>query len=282
MSSRKRNKRKVYTFKSYIYKVLKQLHPSKGLSNDSAEQMNHVVEHFADKIADEAAFLAKKEHKKTITSHEIQTAVLLILPEGDGTYSFSFAKHAVNEGKKAVDKYKEASSKKKVIRKVIRKVSRKVSRKAGRKKSRKAGRKKSRKISRKASMKKTTKSKKAGLVFPVARFKTILKNRGFRIGEDAPVFLAGVMEYITSEILELAGNSAKDNRKTIITSRHLQLGSMGDEALNGLFGRLNLTGGGVVPHIHAALRPRPWQVRILRKARQARARARNANLKPKK
>jgi histone H2A len=269
MISRKRNKRKVYTFKSYIYKVLKQVHPTNGLSNDSVEQMNRVVEHFADKIADEAAFLAKKEHKKTITSHEIQTAALLILPEGDGSYSFSFAKHAINEGKKAVDKYKEASSKKKAIRKVSRKVSRK------------AGRKKSRKASRKASMKKTTKSKKAGLVFPVARFKTILKNRGFRIGEDAPVFLAGVMEYITAEILELAGNSAKDNRKTIITSRHLQLGSMGDEALNGLFGRINLTGGGVVPHIHAALRPRPWQVRILRKARQARARARKANLKPK-
>jgi len=273
MISRKRNKRKVYTFKSYIYKVLKQVHPTNGLSNDSVEQMNRVVEHFADKIADEAAFLAKKEHKKTITSHEIQTAALLILPEGNGSYSFSFAKHAINEGKKAVDKYKEASSKKKMSRKV----SRKVSRKAGRKKSRK----KSRKASRKASMKKTTKSEKAGLVFPVARFKTILKNRGFRIGEDAPVFLAGVMEYITAEILELAGNSAKDNRKTIITSRHLQLGSMGDEALNGLFGRINLTGGGVVPHIHAALRPRPWQVRILRKARQARARARKANLKPK-
>ena len=106
MSSRKRtNRKKVYTFKSHIYKVLKQVHPDTGLTADAKEQMNHFVEHFADKIADEAAFLAKKERKKTISSREVQTAVRLVLPG-------ELAKHAVSEGTKAVTKYTSAFSRK--------------------------------------------------------------------------------------------------------------------------------------------------------------------------
>uniref|UniRef100_A0A665TSP3 Histone H2A n=1 Tax=Echeneis naucrates TaxID=173247 RepID=A0A665TSP3_ECHNA len=57
-------------------------------------------------------------------------------------------------------------------------------------------------------------------------------------------------------ILELAGNAARDNKKTRIIPRHLQLAVRNDEELNKLLGGVTIAQGGVLPNIQAVLLPK--------------------------
>ncbi|KAJ2654138.1 histone H2A, partial [Coemansia sp. RSA 1199] len=102
-----------------------------------------------------------------------------------------------------------------------------------------------------------SRSSKAGIQFPVGRIHRHLRNGNYaqRIAAGAPVYLAAVLEYLTAEILELAGNAARDNKKTRIIPRHLQLAIRNDEELNKLLGNVTIAQGGVLPNIHATLLP---------------------------
>ena len=103
-----------------------------------------------------------------------------------------------------------------------------------------------------------SRSSKAGLTFPVGRVGRFMRKGRYaaRIGAGAPVYLASIMEYLTAEILELAGNAARDNSKKRIVPRHIQLAVRNDEELNRLLGHVTIAQGGVIPHIHASLLPK--------------------------
>ncbi|KAF8074891.1 histone-fold-containing protein [Lyophyllum atratum] len=107
------------------------------------------------------------------------------------------------------------------------------------------------------AMKSMSRSQRAGLQFPVGRIHRLLKNGNLakRVGAGAPVYLAAVLEYLAAEILELAGNAARDNKKVRIVPRHLQLAIRNDEELNKLLGNVIISQGGVVPHIAPELLP---------------------------
>ena len=106
--------------------------------------------------------------------------------------------------------------------------------------------------------KSTSSSAKAGLQFPVGRIGRYLRQGKYatRMGAGAPVYLAAVLEYLCAEILELAGNAARDNKKARIVPRHITLAVKNDEELNKLLGGVTIASGGVLPNIHAVLLPK--------------------------
>ena len=129
--------------------------------------------------------------------------------------------------------------------------------------------------------KKVSQSVKAGLTFPVKRIYNLLKagNYSHKIGAGAPIYLAAVLEYLSAEILELAGNAARDNHKKRILPRHLQLAIRNDEELNKLLQGVTIAQGGVIPHICAVLLPKKNSNQPLRTADYAASVAAAASFK---
>ncbi|KAF8822504.1 histone H2Bb [Cardiosporidium cionae] len=95
---KKYKKSRSETYSSYIFKVLKQVHPEIGISKKSMIIMNSLVSDTFEKVAMEAGKLCKYNKKDTLSSREIQTAIRLVLPG-------ELSKHAVSEGTKAVTKF---------------------------------------------------------------------------------------------------------------------------------------------------------------------------------
>ena len=86
------------SYSSYIYKVLKQVHPDTGISKKGMSIMNSFINDVFERLASEAGKLGRYSKKATLSSREIQTSVRLMLPG-------ELAKHAVSEGTKAVTKF---------------------------------------------------------------------------------------------------------------------------------------------------------------------------------
>jgi hypothetical protein len=94
------------------------------------------------------------------------------------------------------------------------------------------------------------------LIFPSAAYTRYAE----RIGAGAPVYLAAVLEYLAAELLELAGNAARDNKKNRIIPRHIQLAVRNDEELSKLLGNVTIASGELQPGVIATeLCPRGWE-----------------------
>lgn len=95
---KQRVKKSKQSYKMYIYKVLKRVHPDLGVSAKTMSIMNLFIADTFEKIAEEAGRFVRYNKKPTIALLEIQTAVKVLLPG-------ELAKHAVSEGTKAVTKF---------------------------------------------------------------------------------------------------------------------------------------------------------------------------------
>lgn len=103
-----------------------------------------------------------------------------------------------------------------------------------------------------------SRSARAGVQFPVGRIARYMRKATLapRVGSGAPIYVTAVLEYLVAELLELAGNAARDNKKQRITPRHIQLAIRNDEELNKMLQKVTISAGGVIPHIHAQLLPK--------------------------
>merc|ERR1712226_654377 len=104
----------------------------------------------------------------------------------------------------------------------------------------------------------TSRSARAGITFPVGRVARYMRNGRYttRVGAGAPVYVAAVMEYLCAEVLELAGNAAKDNKRARVTPRFINLAVRNDEELSNFFANATVAQGGVLPHINPRLLPK--------------------------
>lgn len=227
-SAPKRSRKRVESYQSYLYRVLKQVHNDTGISKRGMETMNDLTSDLFERLNGECRNILQNSKKATLSAREVQSAVRLAFPG-------ELAKHAVSEGTKAVTKFTSKSND------------------GGKGSSGKGGSGKGG-SGRGGNKKAVSRSSKAGLQFPVGRVARFQRNSHVaeRISADAPVYMAAVMEYIAAEVLELAGNKSKDLKVKRITPRHIQMALKGDEELDILF-PADIAHGGVIPHIHKAL-----------------------------
>ncbi|KAL6063425.1 Core histone macro-H2A.1 [Balamuthia mandrillaris] len=238
MGRRRQKSKQTTRYHVFIYKVLKKVHPDIAIINRAMSIMDSFVRDIAYRVLQEVTTLLEHTGKNTISSREIQTAVRLILP-GD------LARHAVSEGTKAVTKFQSTL---------------------------RSDGGSSYSPAKQWQLFSSSWVKKLPLLsylalnflasflfvlqFPVSRVRSWLQAcSSARIGKGAPVYLAAVLEYVCAEVLELAGNAARDNNRVSIIPRHIMLAIRNDEDLNKLCRYVIIPDAGVPPEIHAALLP---------------------------
>ena len=213
-------------FDVYITRISRQVHPNMGMAGETLVELNRMSTFLIDELMKAVNVLVRHTNMSTITSRDVQNAVRLIFPGELG-------KRAVADGTKAITKFNSSIPTEKKSK--------------GEKSSTKS--------------KAVSRSFRAGLQLSIARVENVMRSMTCidRMGRGAPVYMTAAIEYILSEILELSGNAARDNKKMRMKPRHILLAVRNDEELNKLF--LNtIMGGGVIPNIHAHLLPKRSKV----------------------
>ena len=96
---------------------------------------------------------------------------------------------------------------------------------------------------------------KAGTLYPVGRLNRLLKEARLaeRTSSSAGAFMAGVLEYLTAEILELAGDVCEQSKKKTISPKHINLGIRNDEEFQKLIHHVTIAAGSVPVRVHEDL-----------------------------
>lgn len=213
-------KKKSHYFEVYISKVLKQILENGGITSNSKQQLNSALCIITKHISNIALNIVTLSKKKTITEKEIISAIKM-------TFSGILLTNSLNEGNNAIQKFKDFDKEESKEEKLL-----------------------------------LCKQIKAGIIFSPSLVEKFLRQFGYvkiMVNSLAPIYLAAVLEYITYEILDIANEMCKENKRARINIRDIELAVRCDDELNNLFIKLNinLLGGGVIPFIHSSLITKP-------------------------
>lgn len=247
-NKKSRSVRKVApSFKTYIYKVLKVVHPGISISGDAIGQLDEYVKTMAMKLSEGARHACLRAGKSTVGAAEIELATNLYFPKELATHASKNANDACVKFREGKESSESSKGKKKTKDGQVSSVRREV---------------------------------QAGLSFSVALAEKYIREFGtseLNVSKNASIVLASTLEYITAEIIELAGNLTKDHKKVTILIRYVFLAISNDEELQALSRSMGIefVGSGVVPHIHDSLKPTKEK-----RAEQAARRRKNKSKNP--
>ncbi|KAF3784408.1 Histone H2B-1 [Nymphaea thermarum] len=210
---KKKSKKGTETYKIYIFKVLKQVHPDVGISSKAMSIMNSFINDIFEKLAQEASRLARYNKKPTITSREIQTSVRLVLPG-------ELAKHAVSEGTKAAAEKKPAEKKPAEKKPAAAEEKKAMAEKVPAEKKPKAEK---RLPGKEGSDKKKKKLKKGLETYKIYIFKVLKQvHPDVGISSKAMSIMNSFINDIFEKLAQEASRLARYNKKPTITSREIQ------------------------------------------------------------
>ena len=194
------------SFATFTYRLLKTLHPDCGMTGESLSTMTNITKFQIRVLMEKVNRLRQTADLKTITAREIQAAVPFV-------YKGELAKYAISEAQKAVTKYNTTPPAPKT-----------------------AGGAKNAPVSR---------GSRAGLTFPVTRIGKIMDelSTASRKSDSSAVYLTAVIEYVNGQILEQAGNMARDNNRVRILPRYITLPIAADAELAATFKNVIMSGG---------------------------------------
>ena len=215
--AKKVKKMKRASYQTYIWRVLKQVHPEIQINRKSMQVMGNIVDDIFNRLGKTASDVSKLNKNKFIKARDVNTAVRLLL-------SGELGKHALSETTKAVGNFKSWTP--------------------------------SKPTKKNEKTKPTPMLAKAQLQFNPCKVGRQMKKQGLapRIFKSAWVAQAAALEYMVAEIIELAGNCATENKSKTIKPRWIQLAICNDEELAKFFKNSTISRGGVVPHVHDVLK----------------------------
>lgn len=229
----RRSGSKPLTFNTYIHRALKIVRPDINIAKTASRQLDSFIKICSARISTIAIQLAHSAGRHTVSVEDVETATQLVL-------FGELCENAMTAAAAAVERYDNNEGE--------------VSNKAVR----------------------------SGLSFPPHISEKFLRLQDsasesaaskLNVGQRSPVYMAAAIEYITAEILELAGQSAIDNNRLTITVRHLLLATHNNLELCSLLENLNFNwlGGGVFPYLNPAIIPsKEKQRKLAAKRRKAR------------
>jgi len=206
------------SFRVYIHRTLKTVGSDLHITKVALEAVDSIVRVTANHLVERALSLTTGSDKKTVSCSELQAATRLVLPTDLAQASFI-------AGTSALEKFQDSETQRAEAGRVE---------------------------------KAQTRESRAGLIFSVSATEKYLRCFGqnnYHIAAFAPVYLAGVLQYLTSELLELSGNQAREAKKVTITVRHLFLAVTADAELRRYVDNLGVVflEAGVEAHIEDKL-----------------------------
>ena len=195
------------SFKTYVHRLLKQVHPNVHITQKSVNVMDGLLRAVATNLCSTAHTLVEGTEKKTLSSREVQSALRVTLPD-------EFCQQAEDSGKTAVENFNTSQEEK-----------------GG--KEQKSGNK----------VKPQMRETRAGLTFSVSLTEKYLRGFGkiaYRISNTASVYLTAVLECVAQEILKRSGTVCTNDKKTNITPRHILLAMETNGGLEALVTTMNL------------------------------------------